>query len=178
MPHFRPTLSISLLAVAALALTSCKDVSAAPEDVRATREAPSPKGELVMLADGTTMVARKGTLSRNVADWLAGDQPSSGTFEFGPRAFVPDTARLSPHGLGRGADLGTLLRATPSAQLILNGTADPLTEARAQTLARFLGARGILPSQVRVATGASAERASEPKGPDNLSFWLERSKAA
>lgn len=178
MPQVRPILPLFLIAIAAVALTSCKDVRAAPDDAHATREAPAPEGELVMLADGTTMVARKGTLSRSVADWLAGDEPTSRMFAFGSVAFVPETARLSPHGLGSAADLGTLLRATPSAQLTLDGAADPLTEARAQTLAHFLGERGILPNQVQVVSEPTAGRINGPKDQNDLSFWLERRKAA
>jgi len=128
-----------------------------------------------MLADGTTMIARKGTLSRNVADWLAGEEPSSRIFAFGPGAFVAESARLSPHGLGSAADLGTLLRATPSAQLILDGAGDPMAEARANTLADFLAKRGILPNQVMVTTD---QQVGAAKAPDRLSFWLKRGKAA
>ncbi|HWW56036.1 MAG TPA: hypothetical protein VN047_03995 [Sphingopyxis sp.] len=180
MPHVHTLLPITLVATAALALTSCNDVNAASEDTPATRNAPTSGGELVMLADGTTMVARKGTLSRNVADWLAGDAPDSMRFAFGSDAFVPQTARLSARGLGNAADLGTLLRATPDAQLILGGDADivgPLAEARARTLARFLADRGILPNQVRVVTRDDAGRASGTNGLDNLFFRLERGKA-
>jgi len=131
-----------------------------------------------MLADGTTMIARKGTLSRNVADWLAVDEPSSRIFTFGPGAFVAESPRLSPHGLGSAADLGTLLRATPGTQLILDGTGNPMTEARANTLANFLAERGILPNQVKVTTDAKVEHVGAAKAPDSLSFWLERSNGA
>ncbi|WP_447752133.1 hypothetical protein [Sphingopyxis fribergensis] len=178
MSYLRPTILISLIALAALALTSCNDASAAREDSGAAREATGPRGELVMLTDGTTMIARKGTLSRNVADWLAGDEPSSGIFAFGPGSFVAESARLSPDGLGNAADLGTLLRATPNAQLIVDGAASPMAEARAQTLADFLYERGILPNQVKMTTDAKAGQAGAAKGPDSLSLWLERSGAA
>lgn len=179
VPHLRQAMSISLTAFAALALTSCNDASVARDNAGAARAASVPVGELVMLADGTTMTARKGTLSRNVADWLAGDEPSSRLFAFGPSAFVSETAKLSPHGLGSAADLGTILRATPGAQLILNGTTNPMTEARAQTLADFLAERGILPNQVKVmTTDTKAEQGGVTKAPESLSFWLERSKPA
>lgn len=175
MPYVRSTISISLVAFAALALTACNDASAAREE---SDGASAPGGELVMLADGTTMIARSGTLSRNVADWLAGDEPSSRMFAFGPGAFVAETGRLSPHGLGTAADLGTLLRATPNARLILDGAASPMAAARAQTLADFLAQRGILSNQVMVSTDEETGPKGAANAPDHLSFWLERSKAA
>lgn len=178
MPYVRSTISVGLVAFAALALTACNDASAAREESDGAREASAPGGELVMLADGTTMISRSGTLSRNVADWLAGDEPSSRMFAFGPGAFVAETGLLSPHGLGTAADLGTLLRATPNARLILDGAASPMAAARAQTLANFLAQRGILSNQVMVSTDEAAGRKGAAKAQDDLSFWLERSKGA
>lgn len=178
MRYVRPIISISLVTLAAIALTACNDARGAREDGDAARETSYPSGDLVMLADGTTMMVREGTLSRHVADWLAGDEPRSRIFAFGPGAFVGETGRLSPQGLGSAADLGTLLRATPNARLILDGTASPMTEARARTLANFLAQRGILSNQVTVTTGAKAGQEGAVGTPDSLSFWLERSKAA
>lgn len=166
--HIRPTVKISVLAAVAFSLPSCNDVRPAPE-------APAPKGELVMLGDGTTMVAREGSLNRGIADWLAKSESRSQGFAFGSDAFVADSAQLSPKGLGRAADLGRLLRAAPDTELVLNDAQSPdesLMAARARVLADFLEERGILPDQVSLVANTTAVQAAREM--DNLPFLLRR----
>jgi len=167
--------SLALIGAAGPSLSACNDVEAAPE-------AQSPRADLVVLGDGTTMVAREGALSRDIAEWLAGKGSDSRSYPFGADGFRPETAQLSPAGLSRAVDLGTLLRATPNAKLVLysdGNEADALAESRAETVASFLGERGVLAGQVRVASmpgdAASGARRHHSGG---LSFRLDRSAPA
>lgn len=164
--------TLALIGAAGLSLSACNDVEAAPE-------APSPRADLVVLGDGTTMVAREGALSRDIADWLEGGGSDSRSYVFGADGFTPETAQLSPVGLSRAVDLGTLLRATPNAKLVLytdGNEADALAGSRAETVASFLGERGILPGQVRVApTRDGAASGSRRHHSEGLSFRLDRS---
>lgn len=167
--------SVALIGAAGLSLSACNDVEAAPE-------APSPRADLVVLGDGTTMVAREGALSRDIAVWLAGEGSDSRSYAFGADGFRPDTAQFSPAGLSRAVDLGTLLRATPNAKLVLysdGNEADALAESRAETVASFLGERGVLASQVRVASmSGEAASGSRRHRSGGLSFRLDRSSPA
>lgn len=161
----------ALIGAAGLFLSACNDVKAAPE-------VPSPRADLVALGDGTTMVARQGSLSRDIADWLASEGADSRSYFFGSDAFRPETAQLSPVGLSRAVDLGTLLRATPSAKLVLYGSRneeDSLAESRSTTLTSFLNKRGILAGQVRVATADDVPPSASPhQQSGTLSFRLHR----
>lgn len=162
--------TLVMIVGAAMSVAGCNEVRAAPES-------PSPRAELVLLADGTTMVAHKGTLSRDLADWLAGDGAASRNFTLGSDSFHRNSAKLSPAGLGRAVDLGTLLRATPSATLTLSamGTAsDPLAEERAAALEGFLAERGLLKGQVRVAAAQDTVFAAPIAQPGTLALRLSR----
>lgn len=173
--RFSRAVAAVLLVAAGGTVSGCNDVQAAPETS-------SPQAELVMLRDGSTMVAREGTLSREIADWLDADGPASRSFALGSDAFIPDSAQLSPAGLGRAVDLGTMLRANPGAKLVLDKGAshdDKLADARAAALARFLGQRGIMKGQVSVAPSEEASSATSALAqPWSLSFRLDRGAAA
>jgi hypothetical protein len=162
--------TLMMIVGAAVSLAGCNEVRAAPES-------PAPRAELVVLADGTTMVARKGTLSRDLADWLAGDGAASRDFTLGSDSFHLNSAKLSPAGLGRAVDLGTLLRATPGATLTLSAIAtpnDPLADERAATLEVFLAERGLLKGQVRVAPAEETVFAAPIVQPGTLALRLSR----
>lgn len=169
---FQTLFSLALFGAAGFSLSACNDVEAAPET-------PSPRADLIVLGDGTTMVAREGARSRDIAEWLKGEGSGSRSYAFGTDGFIPESAQLSPLGLSRAVDLGTLLRATPNAKLVLysDGNAvDALAESRAETVASFLGERGVLAGQVRVASTPDVVGAGSPRHRSgSLSFRLDRS---
>jgi len=129
------------IAAATLSLQSCgaESVDAAPP-VR-------PANSLVVLPDGSTMAAATGSLSRRVSEWLANREGGSADFQF--TGFHETQPTLTSKGLGRAADLATILRAAPAATIELAGD-----EAQATTLARLLEDRGIASERMRVIPAA------------------------
>jgi outer membrane protein OmpA-like peptidoglycan-associated protein len=169
-PRFTGMSSLAIASAICLAVSACKDV-------RAEADTPSPRAKLVMLEDGTTMTARRGTLGRQLADWLALDGAGSRNFSLGSDAFRSNTAQFSPAGIERAVDLGTVLRATPSAKLTILGDGtgeDALARRRAHALAKFLGSRGILAGQVRVTSEQGTSQSVTLTPPSSLSLRLDR----
>ncbi len=129
------------IAAATLALQSC-----GAESVEAASSV-RPANSLVVLPDGSTMAAATGSLSRRVSEWLANREGGSADFQF--TGFHETQPTLTSKGLGRAADLATILRAAPAATIELAGD-----EAQATTLARLLEDRGIANERMRVIPAA------------------------
>ncbi|MHA4837653.1 OmpA family protein [Sphingopyxis sp. MSC1_008] len=150
MPRFLALLSTVLLVAApALALQSCKKEPSVAVVPAGSAE------DIVVLEDGATIAARKGTQDRAMADWLASAEKSSQSFVLGKRTFIPGTAKLSREGLGDAAMLATLLDATADARVALVGhgeavAAPSLGQKRAEALATFLEKRGIARDRLAV----------------------------
>jgi outer membrane protein OmpA-like peptidoglycan-associated protein len=169
-------LSAAFLAGAAvLSLQSCKG------ETEVAVERPGTSDDIVVLPDGATMVARSGSRDRAMAEWLTAARGEGEAFVFGDAAFIPGTARLSREGLGDGATLVTLLRATPDARLRLVGQADAadhvaggdaLARKRGEALAAFLVDRGIPADRLEIAPPASGH---DPAG---LLLFARRSAPA
>lgn len=169
-------LSTAFLAGAAgLSLQSCKS----EPDVALERRGSS--DDIIVLPDGTTMVSRIGSRDRAMAEWLTSGHTQGETFAFGDRSFVPGTARLTRDGLGEGAMLATLLRATPDARLRLVGQAgaagaaagdERLARKRGEVLASFLVDRGILADRLEIAS------AFRGHGPAPLLLFVHRDAPA
>lgn len=129
------------IAAATLSLQSCgaESVEAAP-----------PSGSvnaIVTLPDGSTFVSAKGSLPRDIADWLASREGTESRFAF--TGFVEDRPKLTTRGLGQAADLATILRAAPAASVEIAGD-----EAQAKALADMLDDRSIPPERVTVVPAA------------------------
>lgn len=176
MLRFLLFLSTALLAgAAALSLQSCKG------GAEVAVERPGSSDDIVVLPDGATMVARRGSRDRAMAEWLAAARGEGEAFVFGDATFVPGTARLTRDGLGEGATLATLLRATPDARLELVGQAvaagpdtgdNALAHKRGQALAAFLVDRGIAADRLEIASSANGH------GPARLILFARRSAPA
>lgn len=167
MPRYRLSPRHSLAPL--LLLAACHDLPQTPVD-------PRHSADLVLLADGTTMDAREGSLERAIADWIVADIEEVGRFELELDAFVAGTADLSPSGLERGAALGFLLHSAPDVQLrpcIPFGPDERLAAARATALARFLEGRDIPPREVEDLSG-TAGQACHAKSPEGFPFLLRR----
>ena len=176
MPRlFLPLILLSIAGAAMLIVPAYNQHT--PANERAPAAAVAPQADLMMLGDGTTMVARSGSLSRAIADWIAQADTGPRHFAFGEDAFVPGTARLSPRGLGRAADLGRLLRATPDMKLVMpREQENSLHHARAKALAAFVQDRGILANQIIFENAATPKASTRPRQSDALSFVLRRGK--
>lgn len=178
MLRFLLLLSTALLAgAAALSLQSCTGEA----ETAVAVERPGSSDDIVVLPDGATMVARRGSRDRAMAEWLTAAGGEGEAFVFGDATFVPGTARLSRDGLGDGATLASLLRATPDARLRLIGQADAsqpdagddsLAHKRGQALASFLVDRGIPADRLEIASAASRN------GPAPLVLFARRSAPA
>lgn len=167
--------TVLLAGTAALSLQSCKG------EAEVAVERPGSSADIVVLPDGATMVARNGSRDRAMADWLIAAPGKGEAFVFGDSTFVPGTARLTRDGLGEGATLATLLRATPDARLRLVGQADAaqpvagdasLGFKRGQALAAFLVGRGIPAERLEIASSANGH------GPAQLILFARRSAPA
>ncbi|MBE1529889.1 outer membrane protein OmpA-like peptidoglycan-associated protein [Sphingopyxis sp. OAS728] len=154
-------ISAFTIALAAFALQSCKSQ---PQAVAVP--AGSSK-DIVVLADGATIVAPEGSRDRAMTDWLKAAEAAPARFSLGSDMFKAGSAELSRQGLGDAAKLATLLRATPDARVALLGGAEvkrdaapnfALAQRRRETLAAFLKDRGIASDRVEL---SSREMAAE-----------------
>lgn len=136
-------LAVSAVAIAAatLAMPSC--TSGTVNAGRAT----GPSNDLVALPDGSTMSPATGSTARAIAEWLAMSREPSADFSFG--GFAEDRPVLTSEGIGLGADLATMMRASPYATLELAGD-----EAQARALADLLEGRGVSAERLEVVPAA------------------------
>ncbi|WP_447756412.1 OmpA family protein [Sphingopyxis fribergensis] len=173
--------SLLLLSTALLAGAAALSLQSFKGETEVAVERPGSSDDIVVLPDGATIVARRGSRDRAMAEWLTAARGEGEAFVFGDGTFVPGTARLTRDGLGEGATLATLLRATPDARLRLVGQADAaqsaagddsLAHKRGQALAAFLVDRGIPADRLEIASSASGH------GPAQLVLFARRSAPA
>lgn len=153
-------LFMALVAAIAVAVKSCS--AREPHDALPITD----KGELVALRDGSTLVAEKGTVSRDLVDWLAGHGEKRRAFEVGGQEFVGRSADLTAESIGRIPRFAAMLRANPDVDVIVVGHSDPsgnvakdiaLSRARAEKLVDSLAAEGIARERLKVEARGSAE---------------------
>jgi hypothetical protein len=138
------------LVAAAPTLGGCNERS------EATAPLPGRSDEILVLADGATMVARPGSSDRAMAEWIATATDEGTSYSFGDVMFVPGTSRFTRRGLGDAAVLETLLRATPDLRMILIGSSNgadadkAVRRERAEALLEFLKDRGVAKDRVAV----------------------------
>jgi len=133
--------SVLSIGVATFSLQSCgaESVEAAPPS--------GPVNRIVTLPDGSTFVAAKGSLPREIADWLASREGMDAEFSF--TGFNEDQPKLTSTGLGQAADLAIILRGAPTASIEIAGD-----EAQAKALAHLLDDRGITGDRMKVVPAA------------------------
>ena len=107
---------------------------------------------IVGLRDGQTLVAAKGTVGREIVDWLASRRPGHRYFELGGRQFVGDTTEPTAESSARVGRLVAMLRANRDVSVRVIGYSDdsgsPLedqqrSEALARRLVDEIAMRGI-----------------------------------
>lgn len=136
-----PMTSVLAIGAATLSLQSCGS-----EPVEAAPPAAATSG-LVTLPDGSTMATTKGSLMREMVDWLASRDGQSKTFAF--HGIDEDRPELTSIGLGRTADLATVPRAAPATTIEIAGD-----EVEARILALLLEDRGITSDRMKVVPAA------------------------
>lgn len=125
-----------------------------------------PEGSgIVALSDGSTLVAPKGTVGRDLVDWLAGRGDGQRSFELGGHQFVDRTMAPTAETMGRLPRLVAMLKANPKVKALVIGHTDPSGNAtqdqnialeRAKILAGLLEDRGIAAERLTVESrGAS-----------------------
>jgi len=67
--------------------------------------------QLVMLPDGSTMLARHGSTARIMANWLEQDPAGARTFDVGNENFAPESATFTHDGWEHVAQFSQMLRA-------------------------------------------------------------------
>lgn len=148
-------LLVALILSLGIALRSCEKK---PEPV-AVAVSPDAGSGLVSLRDGTTMIAEKGTVGRDLVDWFAAHEKGSHTFELGGREFIAGTAEPTIESKARVGRLIAMLNADLDVDVRIIGHTDPsgdraadqkLSLARAQTLAQFLRDGGIAAGRLQV----------------------------
>jgi outer membrane protein OmpA-like peptidoglycan-associated protein len=132
-----------VVAAAALSLQSCKSPTTEPVQR-------APATDLVVLPDGATMIAKPGSLEREIAEWVAEGRGAEARFHIATEAFEKDGTTLSPRALGQMARIADILKAAPDTRLIFRTDGEGPSEQRANALARFLEQRGIAKSRLRI----------------------------
>jgi outer membrane protein OmpA-like peptidoglycan-associated protein len=145
-------LFVTLVITGSMAMKSCSDRSSPPAT-------PSTTGEtgVVALRDGSTMMAGRGTVGRDLVDWLAARQAGQKAFELGGQEFIGRTATPTPESIGRASRLVAMLRANPDVRITIIGHTDPSGDEdadgalgldRAEALARLLREGGVSKSHM------------------------------
>lgn len=156
-------------------------VAAAVLSVRACQQKPEIKyavgpeaSGVVALDDGSTLVAKKGTVARDLVDWLAGRGSGQRSFELGGHQFVGRTMQPTAETLGRIPRLVAMLNANPDVKAIIVGHTDPSGKAqeddaialqRAKTLATFLEEQGISAGRLTIVSRGATQPVSRSDTP-------------
>jgi len=158
---------IALVVAGSLTLERCSEDSLAePTEMRGDPSA------IVALADGSTMVAPRGTVGRALVDWLARREPGQKTFELGGQEFVGRTAELTTESRGRVPRLVAMLHANPDVKVVIVGHSDPsgdeaadraISQVRADVLLDMLRDGRIASHRLRT----EARGASDPIAPND-----------
>lgn len=152
-------LPILLAAALVLSIRAC---TAEPE--QHYKVGPEGSG-IVALDDGSTLVAKKGTVGRDLVDWLAGRGGGERSFELGGHQFVGRTMQPTAETVGRISRLVAMLKANPDVKATIVGHTDlsgnekeddAIALERATTLADLLQDRGIEAERLKIESrGAS-----------------------
>jgi hypothetical protein len=141
--------------------------------VERSSQAPKIDNSVVALADGSVMIARPGTISRNVIDWFNDKSAPPRQFDIGPQPFVPNSDLPEPEAKVRLARLATELKAYPAvnAEIIVcsaaNASARRLAASRAYRLKQELAAKQIETDRISAETClARAAQGAAPPAPE------------
>jgi outer membrane protein OmpA-like peptidoglycan-associated protein len=135
-------------------------------DAPVAPEATGALDNVVPLATGFTMQADKGTVGRDIVDWLNGNETGSRLFDVGGHQFLGDTDVLTEESRGRVARLAMMLRANKDVSVTIIGYFNPggtpspgdrMPERRAESVNDALVADGIAAQRLTIEVRASTE---------------------
>ena len=133
-------------------------------------QVPKIDNSIVALGDGSVMVAKPGTISRNVIDWFNDKAARPKQFDIGPQPFIPNSDRPAPESEVRLGRFVTELRGNPdvNVRIIVCGpggsSADrQLAAARALHLKEVLVAKQIDASRISAETCNASIRGNAPQ---------------
>jgi hypothetical protein len=124
--------------------------------------------DVVALADGSVMVAKPGTISRDVIDWFNDKSAGPRQFDIGPQPFGPNSDLPEPEAEVRLARFATELKANPdvNARIIVCGSDNAedrrLAASRAYRLKEELAAKQIEASRISAETCLARGGAASP----------------
>jgi len=118
-------------------------------------QVPKIDNSVVATADGLVMIAKPGTISRDVIDWFNDRSAGPRQFDIGRQPFVPNSDRPAPEAEVRLARFATELKANPdvNARIIVcstthNGADRQLAASRAHRMKEELAAKLIDASRI------------------------------
>jgi outer membrane protein OmpA-like peptidoglycan-associated protein len=176
-------LALLLLLAAVLALVAIAMNHGSPSQTKPVAGAASPSGdgEIVALRDRSTLLVPKGSVGRDLVDWLASGEVAPAKFELGGQHFVGRTAEPTPELIGRATRLVALLRANPDVSATVVGHTDRSSDAeadqalsltRAQRMVQLLVSEGIRQTRLR----AEGHGSSEPMADDRTAEGRARNQ--
>ena len=145
--------SAMVVAILLIALRSC--VSETKDEITASA---FNDDSIVELRDGSTIVAERGSLGREMVDWLGANPSGEASFLLAGEPFQPDSAVPAADGWGRITRFIAMMRANPDvkAQIVVFATksrdseATQLASERARRLQSELVTRGVSASRLVV----------------------------
>ncbi|PTD19019.1 OmpA family protein [Sphingomonas fennica] len=187
------SLFLLLVAAGALALRSCDARSDNPVPEEAPLNA-AVADVIVGLPNGATLVAQKGTVGRQLIEWLAMNDGKAMPFELGGKEFLPGSTNPTVEDSGRLPRLVMMLKAYPDVDVQILGHARAsgderadiaLSEARARFVVDRLRKEGIGEDRLS-AKGVGSSQPLPPDSPlraggatdDRVSLVLVRRAAA
>lgn len=145
--------SMMVAAILLIALRSC--VTSSEDEITAY----SFEGDsIVELRDGSTIVAERGSLGREMVDWLRANPSGKASFLLAGEPFQPDSADPASDGWRRITQFIAMMKANPDVKAHIlvfamkfeDRQADQLASARARRLESELVSRGVSASQLVV----------------------------
>lgn len=162
--------TIMLIVVAgAVGLRSCDQRHSGPTVSTAAFNA-----QVAVLGDGTPIFAPNGTITRQLADWLADPGSTQRLFEVGGDQFRGRAVLPTPEARARLMRFATMLKAYPAVDVRIIGFTEPSSDAAADAGLALRRARWVVDELVRegirksrlsaTAGGSSASGATMPRG--------------
>ncbi|MBC9032642.1 OmpA family protein [Sphingomonas sp. JC676] len=151
-----PIARLVLLGLFVMMTASCNSATDTPA-ANAT-DAGVDNSAIVALHGGSTLIAERGTVGREIVDWLASSAPQ-GRFELGGRQFDGRSAEPTIEAQARLTRLIQMLKSDSDVHILLVGHSDrsadaaadqALSEARARAVRRILEASGIFSTRIKV----------------------------
>jgi outer membrane protein OmpA-like peptidoglycan-associated protein len=127
---------------------------------------------IVALPNGSTLLEPRGTVGRNIADWLDAHPQGVQSFEVGGNQFVGDTAELTPESVERIGKLAAMLKADRNVSVAIighsateadDGLSQDLALGRARRVRDELIQSGVPLGRI----SAESRGASDPIAPNN-----------